>query len=89
MPLLLVLLALFLPRLVLVLLWLFTHWLEGIFTHWIIPVLGFLFLPYTLLWYAAVYRWFDAEWGVLQIVILIVALVADVGITGSHRKKSE
>lgn len=82
MPLLLLLLALFLPRVVIVLLWLFTTWFQGVFDTFIIPVLGFLFLPYTLLWYTVVMNAFDGRWGLWQIVFLAVALVFDLGPAG-------
>ena len=59
MPCLLTLLALAVPRLVILLLWLFSTWFTGLFTWWIWPVLGFLILPTTLLWYSAVQHWFD------------------------------
>lgn len=77
MPLIPILIALFLPRLVIALTWLFSDWFAGTVPHWIIGVLGFLFLPYTLLWYAAVQNWYGGEWGVVQILVLIVALFAD------------
>jgi hypothetical protein len=79
MPFLLALFALFVPRLLIVVLWLFSAWFTGLFTTWIIPVLGFLLLPYTLLWYSVVERWFAGEWGPLQIVILVIAVLADTG----------
>lgn len=84
MPFLLILIALFLPRVVIVLLWLFTSWLSVI-PHWIIGVIGFLIFPYTLLWYTAVEHWFAGVWGPLQIIILVLAVLADLGLTGGSR----
>jgi hypothetical protein len=47
------LLALFGPRLILVLIWLFNNnYLNRVFTNWFIPLLGFLFLPWTTLAFA-------------------------------------
>lgn len=77
MPLLLLIGALFVPRVVIVLLWLFSDWFSGVFDTFIIPVLGFLFLPYTLLWYTLVQRSFGGEWGIWQVIFLGVALVFD------------
>jgi len=89
MPLLLLLFALFVPRVVIVLLWLFSTWFTGSI-HWVLGVLGFVFLPYTLLWYTAVQHWYGGEWGVLQLVILVIAVLADLGLPGSTRyRRSE
>lgn len=77
MPCLLVVLALVVPRVLILGLWLFTHWFEGLFTSALWPVLGFIFLPTTLFWYTAVQHWFGGEWGVIPIVGLAVALVID------------
>ena len=54
---LLALLALISPRLVLLLLWLFDDILGRVFDGWIVPVLGFLLLPWTTLAYVAFWDW--------------------------------
>ena len=54
---LLALLALISPRLVLVLLWIFSNVLSRAFDSWIIPLLGFFVLPWTTLAYAAFWDW--------------------------------
>lgn len=82
MPILLLLVAIFLPRVVIVLLWLFTTWFQGAFDTFIIPVLGFIFLPYTLLWYTVVQNSFGGAWGIWQIIILALALVFDLAPAG-------
>jgi hypothetical protein len=41
-------------------------------------VLGFFFVPTTLLWYSAVHNWFDGRWGPWQIAGLVVAVLIDV-----------
>ena len=61
MPLLIGLLALFMPRLVVALLLLFTQWFSGIFDSLLWLILGFIFLPTTLLWYTAVQHWFGGQ----------------------------
>ena len=86
MPCLAVLIALFAPRLTMILLWLFTRWFAGIFDSVLWPILGFFFLPTTTLWYTAVHNWWGGEWGGLQIVGLIVAVLID-GSPASGRKK--
>jgi hypothetical protein len=49
----LALLALISPRLVLIVLWIFSDVLSRAFSSWIIPFLGFFLLPWTTLTYAA------------------------------------
>lgn len=78
MPCLLVVLALAVPRLVTVALWLFTSWFRGMFDSLLLPVLGFFFVPTTLLWYSAVVHWFDGRWGPWQIAGVVVAVLIDV-----------
>ncbi|MHB8078436.1 MAG: hypothetical protein ACYDIE_04190 [Candidatus Krumholzibacteriia bacterium] len=78
MPCLFALLALATPRLVVVLLWLFTGWFHGIFRAALWPVLGFIFLPTTLLWYCAVHNWFGGRWGLWPVIGLVIALSIDI-----------
>ena len=80
MPCLLAAFALAVPRLVTVVLWLFTPWFRGMFDHQslLLPVLGFLFVPTTLLWYSAVQHWFGGHWGPWQIAGVVVAVLIDV-----------
>ena len=88
MPLILLLLALFVPRLVIFLLWLLTTWFNGVFPNAVIGLLGFLILPYVTLWYSIVIHWFGGQWGPLQIVVLIIALLADIGPAGGWNSRS-
>jgi hypothetical protein len=41
------------------------------------PILGFFLAPTTLLWYSVVVNVYDGEWGALQIVIGVIAVVID------------
>jgi hypothetical protein len=86
-PCLFVLLALGAPRLVVVLLWLFSHWFSGIFSLALWPVLGFIFLPTTLLWYTAVQHWFGGQWTLLPIVGIVVALLIDLSPAAGRRHR--
>lgn len=86
MPILLLIIALFTPRLVIALVWFFSDWF-AVVPHWIWGVLGFLFLPYTLLWYTAVEHWFGGTWGPLQIVALVIAVLMDIGFAGGTRRR--
>ena len=89
MPCLLTLLALVTPRLVIVLLWLLTHWFSGLFRTPLWPILGFLFLPTTLLWYTAVQHWFNGQWTLWPVVGIVVALLIDVSPAGGRRRSSD
>jgi hypothetical protein len=80
--------ALLTPRLVVALLWFFSHWFEGLFTSLLWPVLGFIFLPTTLLWYTAVQHWFGGQWTLWPVVGIIVALAIDVSPAGGRRWRS-
>ena len=77
MPVLILIIALFFPRLGALLLWLFTGFFNTIDLLWVI--LGIIFAPMTLLWVAAVMNWFGGVWGVPQIIILVLALLYDFG----------
>ena len=77
MPCLFVLIALALPRGVILVLWFFSDWFAGVFDTVLWPVLGFVFLPTTLLWYSTVHKWYGGTWGLWQIVGLVVALALD------------
>ena len=74
------------PRLVLFLLWMFSNWYDGIFHGALIPILGFLFLPYTLLWYTIVINWYSGTWGFWQVAILILAIVTDLSASGGSAR---
>ena len=87
MPCLGVLIALMAPRFLIVLLWLFTSWFKGIFATALWPVLGFIFLPMTLLWYTAVHHWWDGNWAFWQIVGLIIALLIDFGPSRARKRR--
>ena len=82
-----VLFALFTPRLMIVILWLFTGWFKGMFGTALWPVLGFFFLPTTLLWYTAVQNWWAGHWGVLQIIGLVIALMIDISPASGKRNR--
>lgn len=83
---LLVLLALVTPRVVIILLWLFTHWFR-VFNTALWPILGFIFLPTTLLWYTAVQHWFGGQWTLWPVVGLVIALAIDVSPARKGRRR--
>ncbi len=77
MPCLIVVLALAVPRLVLLGLWFFTDWFVGLFDSLLWPILGFIFLPTTLFWYTAVQHWFGGAWSLWPIIGMVIALLVD------------
>ena len=78
MPCLLALLSVAFPRVAIVLLWLFTIFFSHI--HGIvIPVLGFLFLPLTLIIYAYFLNTRQPI-GAVQLLFLFIAVVVDLGL---------
>ena len=81
MPCLLALLAIAFPRVAIVLLWLFTNFFTGIYHGIIIPVLGFLFLPLTLIVYTYFQRTHQPMTTV-ELVFLFVAVIIDLGLVG-------
>jgi hypothetical protein len=87
-PCLIAVLALAMPRLLIAMLWLMTSWFRGMFDTLLWPILGFLFLPTTLLWYSAVQHWFGGQWTLWPIVGLVVAVLIDVSPASGKRSRS-
>jgi len=86
MPCLFVVLAMSAPRLVVALLYFFSHWFDGMFTSALWLALGFFFMPTTLLWYTAVQHWFAGQWTLWPIVGLVLAIMIDGSPVGSRRR---
>jgi hypothetical protein len=81
MPCLLALVVLAFPRIVLVLMWLFSNTLDRAYHGLIIPLLGFIFLPITTI----VYAWMVTSNLPMQgfnLLILVVAVLLDAGSHG-------
>ena len=83
------LLALLVPRITIVLLWLGTNWFDGLFTTALWPLLGFLLLPLTLLWYSAVQHWFGGEWSIIPIIGMIITVLIDISPARGRRRRVE
>ncbi len=85
MPCLLALLAVAFPRIAIVLLWLFTNFFRGVVypIHGIvIPVLGFLFLPLTLIVYTFLEKTSGPHLGTAQLIFVFIAVIVDLGLVG-------
>ncbi|MGD0228190.1 MAG: hypothetical protein ABSF71_38285 [Terriglobia bacterium] len=88
MPCLLTILVLIFPRVALVLMFLFSHYLGRAYHGFILPLIGFIFLPITTIAYAWMVNT-GRPIADINLVILIVAVVIDLGGLGSgehHRR---
>ena len=84
MPFLIVVFALIAPRVVLLLLWFLTAWPRGVFHTLLWPVLGFILLPTTLLWYLVVQHWFGGHWTLIPGIGIVIALLLDLSPVGGR-----
>lgn len=84
MPILLLLLGFFFPRVIIILLYLFTGWWRAAFDSLLWPVLGFLFMPLTVLWYGISETYFP---GNVQTIGLVVAVLLDLGLIGRGTRR--
>ena len=82
MPCLLALLAVAFPRVAIILLWLFSNFFAGVYNGIILPVLGFLFLPLTLIVYTYLQKTSPGALGIQQLVFIFIAVVLDLGLVG-------
>ena len=88
MPCLLALLALISPRLALIAMWLLSDLLSRAFESWVLPVLGFLLLPWTTLVFALM--WTAGADGVsgFEWFVVVIAFLADLSsYAGSRRRR--
>ena len=86
---LLVVLVVLFPRVVLVLTFLFSNYLQRAYHELLIPVLGFIFLPLTTLAYAWIVNTGHPPEG-SYLIVLIIAVIIDVGGWGGgeyHRRR--
>jgi len=80
-------LSLIFPRIIIFCLWIFSAWFAGVWTTWWVPLFGFLCMPHTLLWYSAVQNWYNGQWEFLQIFVLVLSILADIGVLGIFGRK--
>ena len=90
MPCLAVIVVLAFPRVALVVLWLFTNFLQRAYHGLLIPLIGFFFLPITTLAYAWMVNNHQAPLQGVNAIVLIIAVIIDVGgLSGGeyHRRR--
>jgi len=80
-------LALGLPRLVLLIVWLSSSWLDPVFSTRVWPFLGFLFLPATTLGYAAAWHIDQGASTVGGTLMIVAGLLFDLGWFGVIRRR--
>jgi hypothetical protein len=88
MPCLLVLLTLAFPRVVLLILFFFTTYLQRAYSNILLLLAGFIFLPVTTIAYAWVVNSHAHLEGV-YLVVIILAVLVDLGLLGSHRLRRD
>lgn len=81
MPCLLGCLAYFFPRLVIILVWIFSSYLNRAYTTFIWPLLGFIFMPLTTLAYAWAMNTNGNVTGIYAFVV-VIAVICDLGTHG-------
>lgn len=86
MPCLLAILAFFLPRVVLVLIFLTSDYLGKAYQTVIWPLLGFLFFPYTTLAYAFAMHENGGKVSGIYLVLVVIAVLLDLGSNGSGER---
>ena len=87
MPCLVGVLVLLFPRVAILLLYFFSSFFRGVYETMLIPLLGFIFMPLTLLaytWLTNIRQPMDA----LFFVVMFVAVIVDLGLVGgAHRSR--
>jgi len=77
----LALLAFLGPRLVIFLMWIFTNYLSRAFDGFLLPLLGFLLLPWTTIAWAIAQNEFGGTSGI-GLLVIVIGFLADIGVLG-------
>lgn len=81
-------LAFFFPRLIILILAIFTTWIGSAYSTWLWPVLGFFLMPYTTLAYALAMNSNNGSVSGMYLVLVIVAVLFDLGAWGGGGRQS-
>jgi hypothetical protein len=87
---LIVILSLITPRFVVVVLWLFTSYLETAYGSWFWPTLGFFVAPTTTLAYAVARNDLSTAGGGITAagtVVIVVGVAIDIGLIGGNARR--
>ena len=69
------------PRVVLVLLFFFTNYLQRAFDSFLLPLIGFLFLPWTTIAWAIAQNELGGANGI-GLLVIVLGFLADIGVLG-------
>lgn len=83
MPCLIGCLALFMPRLAIILVAIFSNYLARAYDSVVWPILGFFFLPLTTLAYAWAWHQGDGQVAGIGLIAVILAVLIDLGLLGT------
>ena len=90
---LIVLLSIITPRVVIVVLWVFTNYLSTAYGSWLWPTLGFFVLPTTTLAYAVAVNDLSSnnvtgpnEIGVAGVILIVIGVLIDLGLIGGSAR---
>lgn len=86
MPCLLTILIIAFPRVAILLLYLFTNFFTHAYTSIIVPLLGFIFLPLTLIAYTYFLNT-HTPMNITSLVILFIAVILDLGLVGGAARR--
>lgn len=86
MPCFVVVIALFAPRLAIILIWLFSDWLSRACETALWPLLGFFLMPYTTLDYAAAVRNTGGSVSGGWLALVVICALIDLGAWGGGEK---
>ncbi len=86
MPCFFVIIAAFFPRLMLIIIGLFTNWFGAVFNTLLWPILGFIFMPYTTLAYMAAMLEHHSSVSGLWLVLVIFAAFVDLTTHGGSTR---
>jgi hypothetical protein len=87
---LIVILSLITPRFVVVVLWLFTNYLDAAYGSWFWPTLGFFVAPTTTLAYAVARNDLSTAGGGITAagtVVIVVGVAIDIGLIGGNARR--
>ena len=84
----LALMAMLVPRILMVFIWLLTDWFTMAYSTVIWPVLGFVFMPYTTLVYMGAMIRNNQSLNGVWLVLFIIAVVVDAGHWGGGARRA-
>lgn len=82
----LILLATLGPRITLFIMWMFTTYLSRAYQTGLMPLLGFIFLPYTTIFYAIGVNNFGPGLQGMPLVLFVIGILCDFGVIGGAAK---